>query len=133
MFQNEIPENIPALNTIVIAWISIGKSFDGTSINVRVEQLKPLEDVRSEMIKRAWIDIKAEKNPAPAELESKKELLSKVNNLIKENPGNTQIKIRLKYPEAEVLLSPQNKAINLSEQMLGQFSQLTDSGVQLSY
>ena len=52
MFEKDLPEVLPEANTIVVAKVSIAKSYDGTSISLKVENITPLEDVRRRLPKK---------------------------------------------------------------------------------
>ena len=112
MFEDEMPNEWPEENSVVVAYLKINKSYDGTSINARVESIQPLEKVRKEVIKRMTIQVQVE---SENDLEKVKGKFSKINQLFKDHPGKTNTHIVLKYGTGRVLIKPEANGLDLSE------------------
>ena len=122
IFQNEIPEEYPPLNSMVVAYCSISKSYDGQSISCRLEKLVPLSLVREEMTKLATIEVSI--NAEPANI---KENFKYLQTLIQENPGKTPFNIALNYPKGTVYIKPKiNYGISLNDKFYQEVTSLDE-------
>ena len=123
MFQNEIPSEFPPLNTMIVAYASISKSYDGQSINCRLEKMVPLGLVREEMTKSAKIFFKVDTSFP----QNTKDLVHKVYGLTRQSPGKTPFTVTLRFPEGEVTIKPENNTFGLNEGLYGDLTNLDKS------
>ena len=103
MFQNEIPDEFPKSSSIVVCYVNIKKGFDGRGINVRLEKIVPVEDVRNELTRFVNLRFDFEKSN-----EGDSRILDSVKQIVVENPGHIKCRLTLRLPSADVTVSCQN-------------------------
>jgi len=130
MFEDEMPNEWPDPFTVVVAYLKINKSYDGSSINARVESIQPLEKVRKEIIKRMTIQLNVEDEN---DLEKVKTKFTKIKRLFNEHPGKTNTHIVLKYNTGRVLIKPEENGLELSEDCYQELHEFKSQGVEFSY
>ena len=133
MFEKDLPEIYPEINSLVVVKGSISKSYDGTSISFKVESLSPLEDVRREVTRRVEISINGKKDLSHQELASKKAMISQVGKLVSKHPGRNPLTVNLKYGKVIVKINPQQEGIDLSDDFYQSISKLDSNEVGLQY
>ncbi len=136
MFEKDIPDEFPAASTLVVAKASISKSYDGTSISLKIEHLAPLEDVRRELIKKAEIDIRicdTKNTNDQAEIAAKIDILKKVSQLLRENPGATPIKLNLLYGKSRVKISAPHRKVDLNDGFYQSLQKLQNEQVRMTF
>ena len=134
MFENELPDQMPKDGSLVVAWCSISKSFDGSSLNLRLESLSLLEDVRREMIRQSVIEIKASTTEAGRDPVKVRQVMQKVNSLLRANEGRTAVRIHLCYDKlGEVVIEPGIAGINLNNLLFQNLRSMENQGARLLY
>lgn len=133
MFSKEIPEEFPPPNTVVVAYVSISKSFDGTSTSVRVESLVPLENVRREMIKRAHFKIRSVKDPNSNDLKAQQHSIQQLKKLIEKNPGETPYSLNLDFGDAQLAIESGRGGIDLNDLFFQNIKRLHAQGIVINY
>lgn len=133
MFAKEIPEQFPPPNTIVVAYLNIGKSFDGSTLSVRVESIKPLEDVRREIVKKICLSIRTKRTAVQAEVMEQKRLLKELKDLITAHPGDTPFSVDLDFGDARLAIESGGRGIDLNDLFYQNIKGLSAHGIGLNY
>ena len=133
MFEAEIPDEYPPENSLVVARVKIGKSFDGVSINVRVESIQALHDVRCEMIRKAKLAIHSVRQPDPNQLQEQQKLLRNVSRILQTYPGKTPLTIELCFDGGQVLIDGIVPQVELSDDFCQHIRGLENLGIGFHY
>ncbi len=133
MFEADKPESFPPKGTLVVAYCTIMKNFDGTGVSFRVEAVKALQDVRRELIRRAVVRLPAELGAGPEQLKQQKEMVQSLRELMLKHPGRTYLEINLKYKQAMVRIDSQLGGVDLSDSFFQNLKGLYSHGADLTY
>ncbi|MFW7381667.1 MAG: DNA polymerase III subunit alpha [Oligoflexus sp.] len=133
MAVKDPPEEYPPANTLVVAYVSVGMAFDGSGINLRVESLKPLEDVRREIVKKARISIKACRDKQNGDMASSLRLVQELKQLIAAHPGQTPFCLDLDFGDAKLAIEAKGGGIDLNDLFYQNVKGLSAYGVGLTY
>ncbi len=132
-FENELPQERPEPNTMVLAQLSIQQSFDGMGINVRVENIQPLQTARRTSVKKATLQIKSKLNAEPPDIDRQKKLVQHLKNLFEHSPGTTSLQLELSFDKAQVKIKAGATGVDLTDNICQSLAHLKSEGVQLSY
>ena len=112
MFEGDLPEELPKDGSMLVCYGSVKKSFDGSSINLRIEKISLLETVRTELIKNVLLKVRLS-GTSP---ESARQFLNTLYKTTSENPGKTPFKILLSLDKVDIKIRPEQTGINLSNE-----------------
>ncbi len=133
-FEGDLPaENRPEPGAMVVIQLSIQQGFDGSSINVRVENLQTLEQARKMAIKKATIQVTSQLELDAKTLSKQQGLLQRLQAMIQENPGSTPLALELAFEKAQVRIKPDRLAIDLNDTVCQSLFSLKRDGVSLHY
>jgi len=132
-FENDLPEQRPEPQTMVVVQLNIQQSFDGTGINVRIEGIQPLEKARRAAVKKATIQLKSQLLCNQVNLEKQKRLVQRIQKVLESHPGSTPLALELAFEKAQVKIRPQQTGIDLSDPVCQSLFSLKREGVTLHY
>ena len=124
MFQNDIPEEYPSQQALVVATGSVDKTFHDNSVRYKIEKIETLDEMRAENIRRAVLHLKAP-------LEAKQKDVDSLINLIKQHPGDVHLEMNLQYEDVSVVVDLPKTPIELSEKFLGDINYLPFENINL--
>jgi DNA polymerase-3 subunit alpha len=132
MFEKELEAGLPPDNTFVLAYLNINKSYDGSSINARVESVKPIEDIRRELVKSLSIcfDCKGHKDLPE---NTTKIALEKIKAVTKAHPGDTKLRLSLDFGDAMVEIDADTYTIDLNNHVYETINSYNQYGVKIGY
>jgi DNA polymerase-3 subunit alpha len=131
MFEKEIPEDLPAADQVVYALANVSKNFDQTQIQLRIEKIMPLEDVRrrikkASLILRSSLDDKARAQTDIAALRKLKELVDAY-------PGQTELSVSLELDGARVPIVDHKTMVDLCDSFYHNMKSLRFYAMDLTY
>ncbi|MBC7661402.1 MAG: DNA polymerase III subunit alpha [Chitinophagaceae bacterium] len=132
-FENDLPPELPSPMSMVVVQLSIQQSFDGQGINVRVENIQPLEQARKAVVKKAVIQLKSTTSPDKATLAQQMNTVRKIREMIKANPGSTALSLELAFEKAQVKIKPNTGGIDLTDPVCQSLFALQGEGLSLQY
>ncbi|NRA64973.1 MAG: DNA polymerase III subunit alpha [Pseudobacteriovorax sp.] len=135
MFEKDIPDEWPQTNTVVQAKGSISKSYDGTSINFKLEQIFPLEEIRREMVRSATIDIHTGKvqDLSKKDIDEQKKRIKRVAEILKRYPGKTPVRFHLNYANVKVRIKAEDTGIDLCDGCYQKIRDLNKENIYIHY
>ncbi|MGE0172875.1 MAG: DNA polymerase III subunit alpha [Oligoflexales bacterium] len=128
MFEGEESANIQK-DSVNVALINVTKSFDGASINVRLEKVIPIETVRKNYVRKILVTMSA---GAEGDQSSKLEALRELKSVIAAHPGPAEIRLQLHINNIVVPILAENAKVDLSDQFCLKMSDLS-SDLRLLY
>ena len=137
MFEKDIPEVWPEINQVVQVQGAITKSFDGSSVSFKLEQVFPLETVRQEMIKIAHLDVKfcskVTEQTNKKSTQQKSQLLKRVSKIVQKHPGKIPLRINLQYGSVHVKMESEDIKIDLNDRCYQELHDLAAEDLVLRY
>ena len=131
MFEKDLPEVLPPANSIVHVKASIAKSFDGSSISLKVDSINLLEDVRKELTKKVEIEIQSEKDLSPNGMVKQKSLVNQLGGLVNTHPGKTPREVNLKYGRVLIRINPRQSGVDLNDEFIQHVKKLDAKTVSI--
>lgn len=132
MFENEFPPQMPTKDCMVVAYVSVNKSFDGSGLSVRVDGLKTLQDVRRELVKKASFSLPSGQLGG-GQSQPLTKVLQSLEQIVRRHPGRTFYEVNLRFQEGVVKIQPGTGGVDLSDQLLNEIRQLANHQVGLLY
>jgi DNA polymerase-3 subunit alpha len=118
---------------MVLVKLGIQQGFDGVSINVRVSSIEPLQQMRKNAIKKAVIQLSSQLDIDAKALTRQQQLLQRLQDMIKNNPGTTPLALELAFEKAQVRIKPERLGIDLNDTVCQSLFSLKREGVSLHY
>lgn len=132
MFEKELAAGLPPDNTFVLVYVNINKSYDGSSINARVESVKPIEDIRRELVKSLSISVDC-KNQQDKSNGKTQLALDKIKAVTQAHPGDTILKLSLDFGDATVEIDAGSTTIDLNNHVYETINSYNKLGVKIGY
>ncbi len=132
-FENDLPEKRPDPLTMVVVQLNVQKSFDGMSINVRVEGIQALEEARKAAVKKVTIQLKAKLDCDPPQLDKQRRLIQKIQEMVNKHPGSTPLALELAFEKAQVKIKSNRSGIDLTDPACLSLYSLKREGVNFHY
>lgn len=124
----------PPTHSLVVVNLTIRKSFDDTSLQVRAESVVALEAVRKEVVKRVNIRLHADRQMDAAQTALHRATMARIKSLVDANPGKTRVQLTLDYKQAHVSITPQTEwGVDLNDAFYQNIKGMKNQGVELSY
>ena len=133
IFESDLPDKLPNDNTVVVVSGTITESFDKTSVNFRINHVLELEEKRRHSVTQATVKISLGSAIETENQSTSETLISKVNTLITENPGKTQLKLLLVYLQGSVNVKMQPQTLDLNDTVYHQFEEMKQIGAEICY
>jgi DNA polymerase III subunit alpha len=130
MFEGEESAAVQK-DSVAVAVLNVNKSFDGTSINVRVEKVVPIEVVRRNYVKKVNVTMSAGLAGEQA-LDVKLQALRELREIVAGHPGSAEMSLQLRLGNVLVPILAESARVDLSDQFCLKMSDLS-SDVRLLY
>lgn len=115
MFEKNLEKNtIPSLDTPVVAYGTLGRSFDQETVRFTLERIVPLEEIRQERIKKLAINLDmTTQNSLPS-----KKLIKEIDSLMKDHTGNTPVSFILSFDQSKISIRTQKCHVEASNSFI---------------
>jgi len=132
MFEAEIPDEFPALGTVVVASGHVDMNMGSQSLRFRLDRLVPVEEVRTEHVKVATLRLvpPGGRNAKPADYEA---ALRKLKDHINGHPGDTPVKLLVRYGEAELVVQLKDGLVELRDSFIHGLGLLAFESADISF
>jgi DNA polymerase-3 subunit alpha len=131
MYPNEKLAALPEPGTIVHVLTNISKSFDGSSISLKIDDIAGIEEIRKAQVRKVHVNVAvADINDPQGKAGA---ALTQLHRCMSQHPGATQVQIHLKYAKATVHLKPCATGIDLNDACFQNMKSLRSMGIELSY
>ena len=118
MFERDLPDQFPPTDIPVLVSGKAEKSFDGTTIRLRINQVKAMEEERRKRVRGSQIRLRADTE------KSAKKLVQDLKQLCETHRGQSAVKVILQFEEAEVKVTLPEYCLDLSDEFLLKLQEL---------
>ncbi|MEZ4741879.1 MAG: DNA polymerase III subunit alpha [Bdellovibrionota bacterium] len=133
MFEKALEQtNRPPIDSIVMAYGIVDYNFDKTMIRFTLNRITPLEEVRQERVKAITFEIPADIYANQREVLERK--VAHLKSIVDEANGPTPYRIKLRYKNTDVLISPQSETgVELSDNLLSKLREISYNHIETEY
>jgi DNA polymerase-3 subunit alpha len=131
MFQNEMPPVFPDAGTLVVVTGNVDESFDKLSIRFRLDKIEPLEEVRQENVRQAFLKIVPHGGKSALSQEQSAAIQA-LKRLLDTHKGDTPLHIVLGYGDSDVLVKT-NAHVDLGDPFLHGLIHMTFDRTEIRY
>ncbi len=130
LYEDDIPAEMPPMDTPVMVSFKVSKGFDGGAPRIRVESITTLAKFRRQKVRGLRLNMKARAAASGHQLDVD---LPAIRQICASQPGPIPLKIALDFPQGSVQIGVDSMASDPSDLLLQQLDDMAQGSLSVEY